>query len=217
MIPANQEDVCTVISVMPIKLSEDKPLRPSHYEIPACKDVDNGCESLMVKRGDFRVYIDENRPALIVPEPSDTIAQSICRDFKVCATHFQPGIAEPGLFWVRGGYMNQEILEAKELFPLLESARKLQTQWFKELIATADDDWARYSMRKMISDLQRIACKCLGISRAWDIDLEVSIAVKMTRCKFCQADVHPEAMICMHCRGILDMERYKRDYVAAQG
>src|SRR5262245_27697157 len=110
MIPATQEDISTVISIMPIRLNEDKPLRPSHYEIPPCSDVENGCETLMVMRRDFRVYIDDNRPALIIPEPSDVIAGAICRDFKVSATHFQPGIAEPGLFWVRGGYRNQEIL-----------------------------------------------------------------------------------------------------------
>jgi hypothetical protein len=212
MISSTDEDIATVISVLPIRLSEDKPLTPSNYVIPPVKDPEKQVETLMVRRGSFRVYIDESRPALIIPEPADIIAAAICRDFKVSSTNFQPGVAEPGLFYVRGGYSNQEVLDSKDIKPDLMKVRSLQNNWFKSLIATADDDWSRYKMRRMISDLQRLACKCLNLERAWDIDLEV-ISSRSILCKFCKAEVHPEAIICMHCRGILNMERYKSDFV----
>jgi hypothetical protein len=215
MIPATSEDISTVVSIMPIRLEEDKPLVPSHYYIPPCLDTDNDVECLMIRRGSFRVYVDENRPALIIPEPSDVIAGAICRDFKVSITHFEPAIAEPGLFWVRGGYEKSEILTDKTVRNDLNHARELQKEWFKRLVKAADDDWATYKMRKTISDLQRLACKCLALERDWDIDLEVARSVRMIPCKFCRAEIHPESIICMHCRGVLDMVKFKRDFVSA--
>jgi hypothetical protein len=215
MISASAEDIATVVSVLPIAINEDKPLIPSNYQIRAVKDTDNGVATLLIRRGSFRVYIDESRPALIIPEPADVIAQGICRDWKVSASHVQPGIAEPGLFWARGGYTSEEVLEAKELQKELKATRLKQNEWFKIMVAVADDDWNRYKQRRMISDLQRLACKCLHIERPWDIEMEIGKAVKMLNCKFCRAEVHPEAIICMHCRGVLDMVKFKSDFVSA--
>jgi len=214
MISPNTEDVATVISILPIRISEEKPLVPSLYIIPAAINPDRPVESLMIRRGSFKVYIDESRPALVVPETADTIAEAICRDFKVASSHFEPGVAEPGLTWVRGGYETSEILLAKELRGVLSTARALQNNWFKKLVATADDDWGRHKLRKMISDLQRLACKQLNLERPWDIDVEVDSAVRLIPCKFCRADIHPQALICAHCRGILDMARYKSEFVS---
>jgi len=208
-------DICTVISVLPLRLNENKPLTPANYVIKAVKDPQKDVETLIVKRGHFRVYVDETRPAIIVPETADVIAGSICRDFKVSSAHYEPGVAEPGLFFVAGGYTNEEVLREKDIQPELIKTRNLQNTWFKVLVSTADDDWSRHKMRRMISDLQRLACKCLNLERPWDIDLEVVSSVKMTPCKFCRAEVHPDAIICMHCRGILNMERYKVEFVSA--
>jgi hypothetical protein len=209
------EDIATVISILPISINEDKPLIPSNYQIKAVRDTDNEVETLVIKRGSFRVYIDESRPALIIPEPADVIAAGICRDFKVSASNVEPGIAEPGLFWSRGAFTREEVLASKDLQGELYNTRAKQTKWFKNMIAMADDDWNRYHQRRMISDLQRLACKCLHIERPWDIDLEIGKAVKMLSCKFCRAEVHPEAIICMHCRGVLDMAKFKSDFVSA--
>jgi hypothetical protein len=43
----------------------------------------------------------------MIPEPADIIAGAIYRDFKISSSHFDSGIAEPGLFWVRGGYTTE--------------------------------------------------------------------------------------------------------------
>jgi hypothetical protein len=216
MISQAVRDVSTIISVLPVRVSEQKPLIPSTYIIAAVKDPMNDVEVLMVDRGSFSVYIDESRPALQIPEPSDVIAAAICRDFKISSSHFSPSQAEPGLTWTRGGYTKEEAKTASEVQPLITEARRLQNEWFKRLVATADDDWARHRLRKMVSDLQRLACKHLNLERPWDIELEIGAAIRMTQCKFCRADVHPEAVICMHCRGILNMERYKVEFVSAE-
>lgn len=209
------EDIATVVSILPIALNEDKPLVPSNYQIKAVKDTNNEVEVLVVKRGSFRVYIDESRPALIIPEPADIIAGAICRDFKVSSSHVAPGVAEPGLFWLRGEFGKREVLDSMEIRDELNLTRMKQIQWFKNLVAAADDDWSKYKMRKMISDLQRIACKSLAIDRPWDIELEMTKAIRMANCKFCRAEIHPDAIICMHCRGVQDMAKYKSDFVSA--
>src|SRR5215470_13830953 len=157
MISASLQDVSTVISILPLQLKESKPLIPAAYTIPPCKDMENSCETLMVMRGKFSVYIDETRPAIIIPEPSDNIAESICRDFKVSISHYEPGESEPGLGWVRGGYSREEALSTPETKDLLSKMRVRQVEWFKRLVSAGDDDWSRYHMRRMISDLQRIA------------------------------------------------------------
>lgn len=215
MISPQVTDVSTVISILPIRMREDKPLIPASYNIPACKDVENSCETLMVMRAKFSVYIDESRPAIIIPEPSDNVANSICRDFKVSVSHYTPNESEPGLFWIRGGYTNQEALEAEELKEPLARARVMQLEWFKRLVSAGDDDWGRYHMRKMISDLQRIAAKSLKLEREWDIELEVGRHVGLKPCKFCRADIHPEAIICMHCHGVVDLDRFKKEFVSS--
>jgi hypothetical protein len=95
----------------------------------------------------------------------------------------------------------------------LATARELQIEWFKRLIADADDYWNRYRARRAISDLQRIAARLLNLDREWNLDMEVSDA--LSRCKFCREQVHPEAIICGHCQGILNMEKYKAGFVRA--
>jgi hypothetical protein len=202
--------------MLPIALRETKPgLIPNEFIIPACKDPMKDVEIVHIARARFPVYIDENRPALVVPEPSDLLAQAICRDFKVSVSHLQPGVAEPGIFWLRGQYLKAEILDFsdKKITTLVDKNRDMQTTWFKSLVKAADDDWSRFHIRKMISDLQVLAVKALGIEREYDIAMEIGLS-KTKPCKFCRADIHPEAIICMHCRGVVDMDRFKKEFQA---
>jgi hypothetical protein len=210
----NQADVSTVISLLPVLVDESKPgLLPGQYIIPAVADPLHDVEVLHIYRARFPVYLDENRPALIVPAPSDTVADSFCRDYKTSMSEYQPGIAEPGLFWVRGKISRQEVktLLAKEL----EEARAMQIAWFKKLVEAADDDWGKYHIRRMISTIQRLAASILKLEKEWNQEREVAINLMMVPCKFCRADVHPEAIICQYCRGILNMARYDAEYKTA--
>lgn len=218
MISAKESDVCTVLSIFPLSLRETKPgLHPHAFHIDACLDPQTQVTALIVGRAKFSVYIDESRPSLIVPEPADIVAESICHDYKVSVIFYEPNIAEPGLFWVRGGYTSGEALESAEIRPQLTEVRERQNTWFSRLVSAADDDWGRFHARKMISDLQRLAARNLNLQRDWDIEQEIAKEHRPIPCKFCHADVHPDSIICMHCRGILNMERFRSEYVSADG
>src|SRR5580765_8304096 len=106
----DRDDVSTVVSILPVQIDESKPgLLPGQYIIPGVKDPMEDVEVLHVFRAKFPVYLDENRPALIVPAPSDTVANSICVDYKVSMPGFEVGISEPGLFWARGMFSAKSV------------------------------------------------------------------------------------------------------------
>lgn len=210
----NKADVCTVVSILPVGIDESKPgLLPTQYIIPAVKNCMEDFEILHVFRARFPVYLDENRPALIVPAPSDTVADSFCRDYKVSMAEYEPFIAEPGLFWVRGMVKQADVrVTLKEE---LQAARQMQLEWFKRLVSVADDDWGRYHVRRMISTIQRIAASTLKLDKEWNQEREIEKNLALKPCKFCRADLHAEAIICQYCRGILDMTRYEAEYRSA--
>ncbi len=211
------EDVSTVVSLLPIPLYENKPgLIPQSYNIPAVSNPLEQINTLIVARASFPVYIDEQRPSIIVPEPSDRVAEAICRDYRVSMTHVNPGISEPGLFWLKDRHGENDILSGKDApaWGELQRYRKMQIEWFKLLVEEADEYWGKIRSRRTISDLQRKACKFLNLQREWNIDTEV--AESMSLCKFCFAQVHPNAVVCPSCRGVLDMVRYKKDFVASE-
>ena len=208
-------DISTLVTMMPVALIESKPgLVPGEYTIPAVNDPMVDLAVVHIYRAKYPVYIDENRPAIVVPEPSDRVADAIIRDYKVAVTGYDAGKAEPGLFWVPGKHTAEEIL-AK--FPdLVEQARNLQTEWFKALFNQAEDDWAKYRIRRMIGGIQKVAAKALKLEPEWSIDSLVNQAnnPEMIPCKYCKSLVNNTAMICPHCSGVLDVERYKKEFVS---
>jgi hypothetical protein len=211
------EDLSTVISILPIPLDETKPgLIPANYKLAAVRDPASEIQTLLVARARFPVYIDENRPAIIVPEPSDRVAEAICRDYKVAMSHVEWNVAEPGLFWLKDDRKPADILSGadKDGLKELERYRKMQIAWFKRLVEEADDYWGKIRSRRAISDLQRKAADFLNLKREWNIDSEVTES--MSVCRYCFAQIHPNAIVCPSCRGVLDPARYKKDFTVAE-
>jgi len=210
------EDISTVFSILPIIIRESKyGLNLAEYFIPAVKDPTTELNSLLVMRTSFTVYIDETRPALIIPEPSDRVAEAICRDYRVSMAHTQKDVSEPGLFWLRDARNTKDVLSGKDAegHEMLELYKQLQMTWFERIVEEADEYWARIRSRRVISDLQRAACNILGLKREWNLKME--IYESLSKCKFCFEQVHPNAIICGHCNGVLDMDRYKKEFVKA--
>lgn len=201
------QDISTVVSLLPFPIQEKKPgLIPNVFIVPAAKQGD--FEILQVSRARFPVYIDENRPALIVPEPSDNVCEAIVRDFKAGQIGFEAEIAEPGIFWVSGPYEKEQI---KSIFKAeLDRANALQMEWYKNIVRIADDDWERYHQHKFISSLQIHAVNILNLDRPYNTGVEVTAA--LSQCKWCFSQVNPKAVVCPACRGILDEERYKKEF-----
>ncbi len=170
-----------------------------------------------VERCQHTVYLDENRPRLVVPDPSDMVARSIVEDHKCAMVCYEHQIAEPGLGWVWGEFLDTP--EGKRNFAatnsaLLKEMTARQIEWYKRLLQMADDDWAQYRRHKFITNLQRTAAEVLGqTDREWMI--ESRIEESMSKCKLCFSTVHPEACICPTCHGILNVERYNAEYLGA--
>lgn len=202
--------------MLPYPLWERKPgLVPGDFKIPYTEPGD--FTLFNVERAQHSVYLDENRPRLIVPDPSDLVARSIVDDHKTAMICYEHGIAEPGLAWVWGEYLND--VGGKQGFAiahgsLLKEMIALQTEWYKRLLLMADDDWAQYHKHKFITNLQRTAASVLGqTNREWMVEHLIEEA--LSKCKLCFSQVHPEACICPVCHGILDQERYKKEYLGA--
>lgn len=211
---SGQNDVSTIVSIYPLGIDETKPgLIPSQFIIPVVKDPFSDFELLHVHRARFPVYLDENRPALVVPAPSDEVCASICRDFMVGMSGYEPNVSSPGIFWVPGRKLKASI--KAEHADLLENARMVQLEWFKRIIAQADDDWSQYQKRRMVSPIQRIAARLLKLDKPWTDETRIEEALAMAPCKFCKADLKAGAIICQFCRGILDMKAYNATYVEA--
>src|SRR5262245_12453828 len=157
--PSNMRvrDICTVVSLLPYPLCEEKPgLVPSTFKIPYTAPGD--FTLFNVERCTHDVYLDSNRPRLIVPDPSDLVAKSIAYYHKTAMVCYEAGIAEPGISWVLGEYLNDApgkrefMAEHQEMMVELIA---LQTEWYKRLLQMADDDWATYRKHKFITGLQR--------------------------------------------------------------
>jgi len=212
--PPKSNDISTVVSILPYPLHEQKPgLVPGVFEIPYTEPGD--FTLFAVERCIHSVYLDENRPRLIVPDPSDVVARSIVLDHKTAMICYEHGVAEPGLAWVWGEYLNNQ--DGKRAFVaahanILKEINARQMEWYKRLLQMADDDWAQYRRHKFITSLQRTAATVLGqTNRDWMLEHKIEEA--LSKCKFCFTQVHPEACICHSCHGIIDEVRYRKEYL----
>jgi len=202
-------DVSTVVSILPFSINESKPgLIPGEFKMDKVKAGD--FQLLVIERCQHAVYLDESRPRLIVPDPSDTVAASIVNDFKYSNHGFVSGVAEPGLSWVYGEFPNtpegKALFKAQHAAVLLEMER-LQMKWFETLVFAADDDWAKYRRHSLITPTQRYAAMSMGLtSKEWLIEQEIKEA--QSRCKFCFTMVDPRAVVCAGCHGDLTKEKY---------
>ena len=203
-------DVSTVVSILPITITESKPgLIPGIFTFPAVEEGDFFL--LPIIRCHHPVYLDESRPSLLVPDPSDEVAKSIVDDYKQASLLFESDIMEPGLGWVTGRYENS--IEDKDRFKedhidTLRQIHKLQAHWFEALVKMADDSWSENHQHNHISDLSRIAAVRLGLKeKDWLVREQVEKA--QSKCRFCFTIIHPEAVICSSCHADLKSDTYR--------
>ena len=206
--PAVGFDVCTVLSILPIVVHSQKPgLIPGDFLLPPVEDGD--IYLLPVSRCHHPVYLDENRPSLLVPDPSDEVARSITLDYKESSLFYEEGVSEPGLSWVYGEYTNDDkntFLEEHKA--LLSEVKLYQSNWFEALVKAADDIWAEHHRHNHVSDLSRIAAARLGFKdREWLVKEQVN--KQLSRCQFCFTMVHEQATVCPSCHADLTMDTYR--------
>lgn len=149
-------------------------------------------------------YVDvgEDRPQLEIPIPSFDIARALVDDFIAAQLAVDENTA-PGLGYVRGKLTLAEV-KAKES-NLLTALKERQKLWNVALVKLGDDDWQRFHKHTVISDVQRIAARALGLDREWLMAPEDFATVT---CPACGLSVSPSVVVCSNCRCILNKEKY---------
>lgn len=195
----------TVVSLFPMKIDERKPgIYPGHFVINAAKQDD--IEILHVSNSHYWVNFHDGRPPLKVDQPAEDIARSIVNDFVFNIFGFNiERDAFPGLFWVEGHLSKDEV--KKQHSGKISEAKNHQRNWFENLVKLADDAWVGSNKQhKAIADIQRYACKQLGLTRDWLIEIPTQITTKP--CPNCQEAVHANRVVCK-CGFIFDEAKYK--------
>lgn len=207
--PAIQHDYCcTVVSILPYELHEEKPhMLPSVFIIPAASLDGSKLGILHVKEGIHYVpnpLIDEGKPGSSIKQtttPSE-MARSICEDYNNAHVALDEN-AHPGLFWLPGTLTQKDV--EKFYRKRLEHIRRRQKNWFVNLCMMADSDWEKNHDMRAVSDLQRIAAKSLGLNKEW-VEFKVE---EMTKCPYCNSPVSPNASICATCREVINPDKHK--------
>lgn len=194
----------TLISIVPFPIAEFKPgIYPGFFEISASKN--ELPEVLVIGESIYHVEIDENR-TITVKCPSEDIARSVVDDYITSNLAYSADDnAAPGLFWKPGEWNLSKILDG--LKNELQEVKARQRRWFIKLVQLADDDWEKTQQHKFISDMQRHACKSLGLERPWIIIPKTTEG--LTKCVACQSIISVDAVICPNCRCILNKSKYE--------
>lgn len=87
----------------------------------------------------------------------------------------------------------------------LARARAQRDSWYKQLVAEADEMWARGHSYREISDMHRRAVMAMGLEREW-----AYVPERQMECPACAEKVKPGVAICKHCGAILDADRAAR-------
>lgn len=203
--PANYQgqssSFATIVSLLPYEIIERKPgLIPGQFKIP--KAEINDFEILVILDSFHYIYLDSDRGSIPSIDPALKVAQSLVYDYVSSQLLREEG-AEPGLFCVPGKLTKNEV--KMQYAELLKEAKSRQHNWYKKLVALADDDWAINRKRKGISDLSRHAARALLLEREWlnVVEDDKPIQVAAIECPACFSAVRAEAMICAACKTIL--------------
>lgn len=202
-------DSASVISIVPIAINERKPMLPAEFrflparvEEPFILLLGKGINDIYV--GEGRGHYGPDRSVIRVPIDAEVVAESIVTDWVDVQYGIMKPHAVPGLFWMPGEVTIEQLIGSEEL----QRADHYQLNWFKNLVKLADDDWNKYRQHKTISDIQRYAAGFLKLERPWLLDTEIVQA--MSECPSCFEKVNPRAIVCSHCRFVLDKPRYDR-------
>jgi len=203
----------TLVSTLPFRLSERKPgLIPEFFEVNAAEREDISVTHLQDAYYNMLVPLaDDRTPPIKIPVLGETVAQGLIDDYVGASlgVNYEPkeesgAVAMPGMFWIEG--TKDKVLIANQHKEQVKKALNNTKYWFENLIKIGDDDWGKFHQYKMITDLQKKACKYLGLQREWNFDI---FAHQTNLCPACKSTLHPDAIICNGCKCIIDMEKYK--------
>lgn len=196
----------TVISFVPFRINEEKPgLLPPRFFIPP-SDM-KVPQLLKIGTCYHYVYLDEARPQLRVPDPSDQVAKSIVEDY-ISSQLAIDDIARPALFWVPED-IGEALIVKVRFKELVEELLERQKKWFLNISMLADNDWNRYHQYNVVSDMQRKCAEIIGWraeEHAWMVPGKTMNAMN---CPACGTSISKDLAVCPNCSVILDKEKAK--------
>lgn len=205
---------CTLVSLCPFPIRESKPgLNPGIFVLPSADTLKHEPQVAVITDSEMGVYQLEGR-VFKATEPSDKLAAAICWDHNRSQLEYDEGDvsedrlpSEPAFFWVEGELTAKEV---KDKFPeKIQLALKKQAEWFRRLVAVADDEWQKSHQRKFITDRMRLAAKCLGLKREWISVVPVGTeALNVANCPSCDTPVNANAAVCKHCGAIVNKAKH---------
>lgn len=195
---------CTVVSLVPFDIREEKPgLIPNSFFIPASDMKFPQVSKVGTAR--HYVYLDQDRGHLAVRTPSTEVAAAIVRDYVTSQAKVDTD-SQPALFWLPEDLTGTDVL--KNHRDLVIEALEKQSKWFTRICQQADDDWQRYHLNTVVSDVQRKMAQILGWNPEQHQWMSPNLTSVGSRCPACGEMAMMGAIICSHCRCILDRERY---------
>lgn len=153
------------------------------FHIPACAKGQAHTLLLVTPRSDALDLGDNRRFPFTIS--AREIAEDIIQD-----------LGAHGIFVCAGAQPTDEELGR---------ARARRDSWYKQLVAEADEMWARGHSYREISDMHRRAALALGLDREW-----AYVPESQVECPACGEHVKPGVALCKHCGAILDAEKAAR-------
>lgn len=145
----------------------------------------------------FKTDVDGNQDRVFVP--SEQIVKSLVHMHLTSQLAFKPDpLQGPALFCVPNRAINKSDFGDPEVKKEALAAKIAQKRWFVALVKIADDDWQQYKAHRMVSDIQRVAAKELGLKRDWLMVVDNESPTE--ECPFCASKLlNPNAPICPNC------------------
>ncbi len=217
--PINPLDKATIISVYPEQIVEEKiTIFPSKFIIPAAPA--DGFSILVIGPSSWFKELGDEQPMLEIPNSAVDIAKSVVNDYCMSVLGWS-GDRSPGLFWIPGAHKKETIStfiwptvegephlnEGKTFKVLLEEAKTRQINWYRELIAIGDRDWARTNGNPLtINKDMRRGAEMLGLEKPWMKDIRMS---DLQRCPACGHMVNLDFPVCSNCKTIVNKAKAK--------
>ena len=176
--PAARERTATIASVS----DQDWYVTRTYgvFRIPACTKGEACAVLNVTPRGDA-IDLGDNRrfPFTITPRE---IAADIVQD-----------LGDHGVFVCAGAQPSDEEVA---------QAGTRRDAWYKQLVADADEMWARGHSYREISDMHRRAAFAMKLDREW-----AYVPQRSMDCPICGEKLRAGVALCRHCGAILDADR----------
>lgn len=208
----NPMDKCTIVSIYPQAITENKPtLTPRTYTIGA-GSYDNPAVLTIGSASWWSDLVPEQEP-IEVTVNSIVIAESFVQDFVNGMVGFNGIECMPGLFVVLGEHDVASI--KKNHKDKLDRALRSQRAWFTELVRLADIDWSRTNGNPLVISAQaKMAAEFLQLDKTWMRDFS---QLKKVNCIACGELRDPAYPICRHCHHVVDKAAFDKLGLAKAG